>query len=93
MNEERKLVEEGFYNRCAELLGVQHTYKLYPYSKRTRWNNRTAGNGRYPSCGLIRMFSPTLIQVALTNPRINRTCNSMQEVYDLLTEVGGCHGG
>lgn len=93
MNEERKAVEEGFYQRCAELLGVQHTYKMYPYTRRTRWNNRTPGNGRFIDRGLIRMFSPTLIQVALTTPRINKTCKSMQEVYDLLQKVGGCHGG
>lgn len=67
MEEEKHEVEHRFYQRCAELLGVPDTYRPYPYKKRTRWNNRTAGNGRFAGCGLIRLFG-THVHVALIAP-------------------------
>ena len=70
---------EGFYQKCAELLGAEHTYKKFPYGKRTRWNNRSAGNGRFVGHGIIRVFSENLIHVHLNNPKICGTFNSMQE--------------
>lgn len=67
MNEEKHDVENRFYERCAELLGVPHIYKPFPFRKRTRWNNRTAGNGRFEGFGLIRIFGPS-VHIALTSP-------------------------
>jgi hypothetical protein len=70
MNDEDVNVEQGFYDRCAELLGVPHTYRKYPYKKRTRWNNRTPGNGRFPGRGLIRLYGES-VHVSLRDPAIN----------------------
>lgn len=65
------MTAEEFYNAVAELLQCEeHVYKLFPYLKRDRWNNRAAGNGRYPGFGLVRMFSPNLVVVTLTRPAL-----------------------
>lgn len=85
MNEEKHAVEQGFYQRCAELLGASHTYKPWVHHKITRWNNRTPGNGRFPGFGTIKMFGPTLIHVSLRHPCVvNRVCRSQDEVFALL---------
>ena len=70
---------EGFYQKCAELLGAKHAYKKFPYGKRTRWNNRSPGNGRFVGHGLIRMFSPSLIRISLTVPRHNGTYSCSED--------------
>lgn len=78
-------VEEGFYQRCAELLGTTHTYKPWNHHKITRWNNRKPGNGRFPGCGTIKMFGPNVIHVALRHPKvITKVCKSPDEVYMIL---------
>lgn len=86
-------VEQGFYNRCAELLGcAEHTYKKFPYTKRTRWNNRTPGNGRYPGFGIIRMFGTNCVHVSLTAPvKVNRTFSSTDAVLTFLESLGVSH--
>ena len=70
---------EGFYQKCAELLSAEHAYQKFPYRKRTRWNNRSAGNGRFAGHGLIRAYSENLIHVHLHHPKINGTYKSMQD--------------
>lgn len=84
MENKRQDVEQGFYEECAKILATSYEYKKFPYRKKTRWNNRAPGNGRFPGFGLIRMFSPSLIQVSLVNPATNKTFYSMQDVYDFL---------
>jgi hypothetical protein len=71
---------EDFYNKCAELLGVEHEYLPFTHYKRTRWNNRTPGSGRFPGRGIIRKFG-NQIHVALTNPI------SHHGIYDSEEEV------
>lgn len=61
-------VEQRFYQACAELLGASHDYRPYPYSRRTRWNNRAAGNGRFPGFGVIRLFGEC-VHMQLRAPR------------------------
>ena len=56
-NDEDRLVEQEFYQAVADLLRTQYNYSPFPYSKRSRWNNRHAGNGRYPGHGLVRKYS------------------------------------
>jgi len=75
---------EGFYQKCAELLGAEHAYQKFPYRKRTRWNNRSAGNGRFEGHGLIRAYSENLIHVHLHTPRINGTFKSAQAALDAI---------
>ena len=89
MMEDKHVVEQGFYNRCAELLCVPHTYKPFATfaQKRTRWYNREPGNGRFEGCGLIRMYSPNLIHVCLKRPfKINRWFSDPEDVIKLLKE-------
>lgn len=90
MNEEKLSIEQGFYEECAKLLDcAEHTYRQYPYRKRTRWTNRFGGggNGRYPGHGLIRMFAPNLIHVALFEPRLSGQFKSIEDVYAALKEA------
>lgn len=84
----RKLTQEDFHYRCAELLGcVEHIYKEFPFKKRTRWNNRTAGNGRYPGMGLIRVFGPK-VHVSLRAPvQINKWFESKQDALNWLESL------
>lgn len=88
MNEEKMDVEQGFYEECAKLLNcAEHIYRKFPYSKRTRWNNRGAGNGRYPGHGLIRMFGPNAIHVALFEPRLSGLFKSPEDVFAALKKA------
>lgn len=75
---------EEFYNRCAEMLGVEHDYLPFEYRYRTRWNNRKPGSGRFPDRGIIRKFG-SQIHVALTHP-VNHhgIYNSEEEVLAFL---------
>lgn len=59
---------DEFYAECAALLGAQHEGKAFPYYKRTRWNNRKAGRGRFPGFGLIRAYGDA-VQIHLHAPK------------------------
>jgi hypothetical protein len=88
MTDVNMTVEQGFYQRCAELLGCdKHVYRKFPYYKRTRWNNRGAGNGRYEGFGLIRLFG-SKVHMALHSPvRLNRWFNSQDEALLFLANL------
>lgn len=47
-----------FYHKCSEILDIPYECQPFPWthSKRTRWNNRSPGSGRYPGFGIIRQF-------------------------------------
>ncbi len=83
--EENEDVIERFYHECAELLDcAEHVYKKFPYRKRTRWNNRTAGNGRFVGHGLIRVFAPNTIAVFLHTPKVRGTFASTAAVLSAI---------
>ena len=63
------MTNEDFYAACAALLGVPHEGVPFTHYKRTRWNNRTPGQGRYPGAGIIRVFGNT-IHVSLSEPSL-----------------------
>lgn len=63
------MTNESFYAECAALLGCSHDGVPFPYQYRTRWNNRTPGQGRFEGHGIIRVFGD-IVHVALTNPQI-----------------------
>ncbi len=86
MNEEEWTVE-GLYRECAILLNADHTYKKFPYRKKTRWNNRAPGNGRFIGHGLIRVFSLKCIIVSLYNPRFSGQFNNPTDALVALKEV------
>lgn len=78
--------DEEFYSRCAELLGVEHDYLPFTHYKRTRWNNRTPGSGRFPGRGIIRKFG-SQVHVALTNPNHHAVYDSEEEVLTFLQSL------
>lgn len=76
--------EEGFYLSVAQLLGCEIDYTPYPYSKKTRWNNRLPGNGRFENHGVIRRFNSNNIHVFLRVPQLSGTFNSASSVLDAI---------
>lgn len=84
---------EAFYDECSRILGAPYSYRAPPYRKLTRWNNRAPGNGRFPGYGLIRMFGPHHIQIALRRPaEINRLCHSEEEAFTALKAAAQTQG-
>ena len=51
---EKNAAEEAFYTKCGEILNIPHEYNT-PVPRRTRWNNRLIGNGRYKGFGTIHV--------------------------------------
>jgi hypothetical protein len=60
--------KEDFYAECAAIIGSPHEGEAFTHYKRTRWNNRTAGRGRFPGCGIIRVFGDT-VHISLKEPK------------------------
>lgn len=77
-------VEEGFYQAVADLLKCSSDYRKYPFTKRTRWNNRSAGNGRFIGHGLIRFYGPTNIHITLNNPKINGLFSTVDSALEAI---------
>lgn len=77
--------DEDFYAQCSEILKAEHSGKAFPHCKRTRWNNRSAGRGRYPGKGIIRLFGDT-VQIALRSPvEMHRTIEGRESALEILT--------
>lgn len=77
---ENEFSVEAFYQKVAELLQCDgHVYRQFPFGRRTRWNNRAAGNGRFPGHGLVRYFGPAHIHVGLTEPPVNGLFHSADD--------------
>jgi hypothetical protein len=68
---EDQIAECAFYQAVAELLGCAHDYDPWIYERRTRWNHRRLGNGRYAQHGVVRRYSSSLIHVSLRVPPLN----------------------
>jgi len=93
MRNEKLVVEQGFYQACAERLGAETHYRPFPYSRRTRWNAREPGNGRYPGFGLIRLFGET-VHIQLRRPAaVNRWFPSRAAALAFLEGFGGRAAG
>ena len=76
-----------FYEKCAEILGTTYECKSFPYYRRTRWNNRSPGNGRFEGFGIIRKFGDHY-QVALTRPIAHHAVyRSEEEVFAFLRSL------
>jgi len=76
-----------FYEKCAELLGATYECESFPYRYRTRWNNRSPGNGRFEGFGIIRKFGDNY-QVALTRPISHHAIyHSEEEVFAFLRSL------
>lgn len=78
---------EEFYIRCAEIIGISYECSPFPYYKRTRWNNRNPGSGRYPGFGIIRKFGDQ-IHVSLRHTiSHNKIYNSEKDVFTFLENM------
>lgn len=77
-NEEKK----AFYARCGKILGIKHNWNT-PVKKRTRWNTRRIGNGRFPGYGLIRVYGDSIMVI---NRQGSKMYSKAEEVYQMLEE-------
>ena len=79
--------DRAFYDACAKLLGVEHDFRPFRYGKRSRWNNRKPGSGRFPGRGLVRAFG-NHVHLSLYRPRpINRLFDSRKDALRCLEEL------
>jgi hypothetical protein len=68
-----------FYRTVATLLHCEaHGYHPFPHGRRTRWNNRQPGSGRFVGHGLVRYYGPAHIHVHLTSPPLQRLFHSRE---------------
>jgi hypothetical protein len=72
-----------FYQTCANILDIPHEYHI-PVPRRTRWNNRILGNGRYPGFGLIHCFGN---KVRVISKQGTRMFDSFEQVYEYLAQL------
>lgn len=54
--------------------------------RRTRWNNRNLGNGRFPGFGLVQSFGQCIRVVSKRGTVIFKT---YEEVYEYLIKLKG----
>lgn len=78
--EARNRREQDFYAKCSEILKIEHVYHT-PFSKRTRWNARTLGNGRFPGFGTIQSFGSGIRIMCFSGTYFFR---SEEEVFQFL---------
>ena len=71
------------YEKCAEILGIDTAYKT-PVPKRTRWNNRVLGNGRFPGFGLVRCHGSVFVVISRHG---TKTFSNQDDLYAYLYEV------
>ena len=76
---------ETFYSNAAVILNTTHEHLPFKYGKRTRWNNRSPGSGRFPDHGIIRVFGDK-VHIALYDPMISKVCDSKEEALETLRE-------
>lgn len=72
-----------FYDTCAEILDIVHEYHE-PVPKRTRWNTRKLGNGRFPGFGLVQCFGSCIRVVSKKGTKI---FYEYDKVYEYLKEI------
>lgn len=75
-NDERR----EFYDKCSRILNIDHDYHD-PVRRRTRWNTRNLGNGRYPGFGLVQCFG---VSVRVVSKQGTKMFSTYEEVYDYL---------
>lgn len=75
--------KKEFYARCGEILGIEHEWND-PVPRRTRWNNRLIGNGRYPGFGLVQCFGHSIRVVSRRGTKMFKTYD---EVYKYLEGI------
>lgn len=82
INEDRK----EFFDNVAKILGTTHNY-VEPFKRKTRWNARVDGNGRFPGFGTVRHFG-AYIYIMLTHPTsVTRKFDTEEECLEFLEEI------
>lgn len=82
-----QIAESVFYQAVADLLGCTHEYEPWIYERRTRWNHRRLGNGRYVNHGMVRRYSSTLIHVSLRMPTLNGCYPSESDALEAIAQA------
>src|SRR5574343_1346039 len=77
--------KEDFYATCSGILGIAHEYQE-PVRRRTRWNNRFLGNGRFPGFGLVQCFSENCVRVVSKDG--TKVFHKFEDVYTYLEMIG-----
>lgn len=82
INESKK----EFFDKVAKIFGTTHDY-VEPFTRKTRWNVRNKGNGRYDGFGTVRHFG-AYIYVMLSNPiSVSRQFDTEKECLEFLEEI------
>lgn len=81
MNNETK---KEFYERCGEILGITHDWQE-PVPRRTRWNTRNLGNGRFPGFGLVQSFGAKSFRVM--SRKGTKMFDAPEKVFEYLKKV------
>lgn len=83
-----KTVEEkrAFYEKCAEILNIDHEFNE-PVRRRTRWNTRRLGNGRFPGFGLVQCFGGNVRVVSKDGTKM---FSCYEDVYNYLMQIMSC---
>lgn len=75
--------KKEFYENVSKILGIPHEYSE-PVKKRTRWNNRKLGNGRFKGFGLVRCYGSGVIVISKSGTKVFAT---YEEVYKCLKSM------
>lgn len=75
------MTREEFWMLCDSITGIETQKPTKPF-RRSRWNNRQPGAGRYPDVGLIRYFSENLIHISTKTG--NHVFNSPENALEFL---------
>ena len=78
-NDEKRV----FYDTVSLILNIEHQFHD-PVRRRTRWNTRIKGNGRFPGFGLVQCFGSTVRVASKHGTKVFKT---YEEVYDYLKKV------
>lgn len=84
---EDQIAECAFYQAVADVLGCSHEYDPWIYERRTRWNHRRLGNGRYAQHGVVRRYSSTLIHVSLRTPKLHGCYPSESDALQAIAQA------
>lgn len=75
-NDEKRV----FYDTVSSILNIEHEFHD-PVPRRTRWNTRRLGNGRYPGFGLVQCFGSHVRVMSKAGTKIFK---SYEETYEYL---------
>ena len=94
-------MKKDFYDKVADILGVEHEYNTFndkiikPFDRfgnprttnKNRWNGREPGNGRFQGFGIIRNYG-TVIHVTLNHPQsVNKIFDKEDDVLEFLMDL------